>query len=80
LAGIVRWNPEVKDGVSRLYYTAGGHDLRFFENPHPCPLPKGEGEKAAIRTRFEYICVMPFSHVGFGSSYLVAGRSTGLHF
>ena len=31
------------------------HDLRFFENPHPNPLPKGEGEKAAIRARVKYI-------------------------
>jgi hypothetical protein len=43
-------------------YTAGGHDLRFFENPHPCPLPKGEGEKAAIRTRFEYSWSKPWQN------------------
>ena len=38
--------------VSR--YTVNGHDLRFFENPHPSPLPKGEGVKAAIRARVKY--------------------------
>ena len=27
-------------------YTANGHDLRFFESPHPSPLPKGEGDKS----------------------------------
>jgi len=35
-------------------YTANGHDLRFFKTPHPSPLPKGEGEKAAISARVEY--------------------------
>jgi hypothetical protein len=29
-----------------LCYTANGHNLRFFENPHPSPLPTGEGDKS----------------------------------
>ena len=39
---------QVVDTLFLLYisYTADGHDLRFFEKPHPGPLPKGEGDKS----------------------------------
>jgi hypothetical protein len=38
-----------------MIYTADGHYLRLFENPHPTPLPRGEGAKAAIGARVEYL-------------------------
>jgi hypothetical protein len=38
-----------------MIYIADGHYLRLFENPHPSPLPRGEGAKATIGTRVEYL-------------------------
>ena len=40
---------------NRPIYTSNGHDLRFFENPHPNTLTNGEGDKASIRARVDYI-------------------------
>ena len=37
-----------------MIYITDGHYLRLFENPHP-PLPRGEGAKATIGTRVEYL-------------------------
>jgi len=38
-----------------MIYIADGHYLRLFENPHPTPLPRGEGAKATIGTHVEYL-------------------------
>jgi len=38
-----------------MIYTADDHYLRLFENPHPTPLPRGEGAKATIGARVEYL-------------------------